>query len=255
MTTFAVRVRGNPVTFDSPFTDAEALEKLKNVPGRFASDLLNRRHLSGPQMAWVHKLVVDAGKPTVAVDADFSGVIALFDKANAHLKYPKIALDVDGVEVKLQRCGERSSHPGCVNVTDGGGYGNSRWYGRIERDGSLTSGRALTDEVRALLINLAKDPAHIAAEYGKRTGNCCFCCRALTDERSVSVGYGPVCAQSYGLPWGETKFTPVEPAAPVFAPASPEPVVAAAATVAPPALVDADRARMKELFHRAVAAA
>jgi len=27
--------------------------------------------------------------------------------------------------------------------------------------------------------------------------------RGLDDERSVSVGYGPVCAGHYGLPWGE----------------------------------------------------
>jgi hypothetical protein len=25
---------------------------------------------------------------------------------------------------------------------------------------------------------------------------------ALTDERSTEVGYGPVCAKHYGLPWG-----------------------------------------------------
>jgi len=35
----------------------------------------------------------------------------------------------------------------------------------------------------------------------------------LTDPRSVSMGYGPVCAENYGLPWGETQVTPPDIAA------------------------------------------
>jgi hypothetical protein len=27
--------------------------------------------------------------------------------------------------------------------------------------------------------------------------------RALSDDRSTAVGYGPICADHYGLPWGE----------------------------------------------------
>jgi hypothetical protein len=56
------------------------------------------------------------------------------------------------------------------------------------------------------LVNLAgmgtKLTAEQAAEYGKLTGHCIACCRALTDDRSVTVGYGPVCANRYGWPWG-----------------------------------------------------
>ena len=54
------------------------------------------------------------------------------------------------------------------------------------------------------LIALANDPAKAASDYGHLTGTCCFCNRGLTDERSVSVGYGPICAQHFGLPWGDT---------------------------------------------------
>jgi Family of unknown function (DUF6011) len=44
--------------------------------------------------------------------------------------------------------------------------------------------------------------AEEAAAFGKDTGHCCACARTLTDDRSVSVGYGPVCAAKYGWPWG-----------------------------------------------------
>lgn len=43
----------------------------------------------------------------------------------------------------------------------------------------------------------------VAAEYGQRTGRCMFCRRKLTDGRSVTMGYGPVCAEKNHLPWGE----------------------------------------------------
>ena len=46
----------------------------------------------------------------------------------------------------------------------------------------------------------------IAAKYGVESGNCLFCSRELTDERSNpalgGAGYGPVCAKKYSLPWG-----------------------------------------------------
>jgi hypothetical protein len=54
-----------------------------------------------------------------------------------------------------------------------------------------------------LLDALAADPERVAAAYGKHTGQCCFCGSALSDGRSVAVGYGPICAKHYGMAWGE----------------------------------------------------
>lgn len=45
--------------------------------------------------------------------------------------------------------------------------------------------------------------AEQAAAFGHLTGRCVFCTTALSDERSVSVGYGPTCADRHGLPWGD----------------------------------------------------
>lgn len=46
--------------------------------------------------------------------------------------------------------------------------------------------------------------AEDAAAFGKLYGICIFCSRDLTDERSIAMGYGPVCAENHNLPWGET---------------------------------------------------
>lgn len=44
--------------------------------------------------------------------------------------------------------------------------------------------------------------AEEAARLGHLTGRCVFCSRKLTDDRSTEVGYGPICADREGLPWG-----------------------------------------------------
>lgn len=129
---------------------------------------------------------------------------ALFDRAREHLRFPKVRLTTDaGREVVLSVAGERSRRPGTLNVADDLPYGEPgrRWYGRIERDGTWGGASAPCD-VLAIVAAFAAEPAKVAAEYGRMTGSCCFCGRRLTDERSTEVGYGPVCAGHYGLPWG-----------------------------------------------------
>jgi hypothetical protein len=45
----------------------------------------------------------------------------------------------------------------------------------------------------------------LAKAHANDHESCMFCMRSLTDEedgRSVEVGYGPICANKYGLPWG-----------------------------------------------------
>lgn len=175
--------------------------------GEFPQSLLaqfeSRGYLSGKQWYWVEKLA----KPREAVQLpSFAGVIALLARAGAHLKYPKINLQfANGERLRLHVAGERSRHAGSVQLTDGSGFGG-RYYGRINADGAAI----LSDrfpESKAELVNLlgalAERPAEVAAQYGHITGSCCFCHKELSDERSLAVGYGPICAGHYGLPWGE----------------------------------------------------
>ena len=64
--------------------------------------------------------------------------------------------------------------------------------------------RAEAEALRGIL----EAPLQRAVAAGHETGNCCFCGRELTDERSVSAGYGPICAGHYGLPWGGATLPP-----------------------------------------------
>jgi hypothetical protein len=136
---------------------------------------------------------------------DMRGVNKLFDKAIANgLKHPKIRLQTpSGQPVALGRAGDKSKFKGQIMVTDGERFGFNKYFGRVTETGVWVVGRVDQPEVRTLLEKLSTNPAETAAQYGKLTGNCCFCLRPLfgEDGRSVAVGYGPVCADKFGLPW------------------------------------------------------
>ena len=132
------------------------------------------------------------------------GVFALFEQAIAHrLQYPKIRLQTRELKpVVLARAGERSKYTGQIMVTDGQPFGQNQYFGRIDKDGIFHATDSASVPVFELLERLSTRPVDTASEYGRLTGNCCFCQLALKDARSTAVGYGPVCADHFGLPWG-----------------------------------------------------
>lgn len=84
-------------------------------------------------------------------------------------------------------------------VSEGGTFVDRR---RVATLNPASSAARVDESHRLAIESLAADPAQFAAAFGKSTGSCSFCGRGLTDERSVEVGYGPVCADHNGLPWG-----------------------------------------------------
>ena len=223
-------------TVETPFTDGEALAFLENVAATssFAKDLWDKRaKLSKDQMIWVHILVVEADEkkkkaaaaaaaPKAAPNApsannvgDLSKIVAMFTTAKASkLKYPKIRLNVAGQEIRISMAGPKSKYQGAIQITRNlksatSSFGlnavNNEWLGRIMPNGDFVEGFVYMKGLVDLLRLFAANPLVIAQEYGKMTGNCCFCLKKLgegDDKRSVEVGYGPTCAKNYGLVWG-----------------------------------------------------
>jgi len=196
----------------------EGYTKLPKGDQAFAYSLLEqwerKATLSDKQWLWVGKLadavemaeVPDFTKEMIPV-GEFGGVIALFDKAKKYLKHPSIVLQTPGGQkLMLKMAGNGSKAPGTISITDGGAYGDSKWFGRVTKDGEWEIGKVTEDlknDLTTILAQLAKAPAETAAAYGKLTGRCCFCLGQLTDKRSTAVGYGKVCAQRWHLPWGQ----------------------------------------------------
>lgn len=197
----------------------EVLPLLSGGDARFAADLLAAAsrygRLTPNQAPWVTKLIARATPvshdlpglapaATVHQLGNFQPVIALFGRAAQYLKYPKVRLLCNGTPIILSVAGERSKAPGTINITGEGAFPNRAWYGRIDpANGQWEPARAAEGDfgsaLKTVLTELATDPARVAAMYGKLTGNCCFCQRELTDARSVTAGYGPVCADHYCL--------------------------------------------------------
>ncbi len=113
------------------------------------------------------------------------------------LKFPKCRfLAPGGGELMLSIAGDKSRVPGSLQVKVDG-----LWMGRIETDGTVYGANLVhRPEILATLSAIAADPAKAAKEYGALVGRCSFCDLTLTDEGSVEVGYGPVCAKKWGLP-------------------------------------------------------
>lgn len=184
---------------DLPSKDLSFAENLITAAERYGS-------LSSKQAYWVDQLTKRAlpqERPVYAAKVDADGLLAFLNRASdAGLKHPKVKLqDADGNPVRVHVAGERSRTPGAVQITDGGPFGANKYFGRIYQ-GEFVKGRDCNDAVVATINALVEDPEGVASQYGKLTGECCFCSRALGDERSTEVGYGPTCAKKYGLKWG-----------------------------------------------------
>ena len=156
--------------------------------------------LTVKQAAWVEALIERAAAPKPeAVQVEMAGVQQLFAAARQKLRYPKIRLRADdGTPVVLALAGARSKYAGQVTLTDGGPFGDNRWFGRVD-GAKFYASRSATPAVIGLLTGLSADPTNVISGYGRLTGACALCGRDLTDQDSVDRGVGPVCAKNFGL--------------------------------------------------------
>ena len=189
----------------------QVFSKLSERDRNFAQDLVGnfRRwgRLSDKQMQWVDTLTqraaTPAAAPVAAVTVDVQRIQELFDHAGKKLRRVKVRLQcAEGNAVVFARAGQNSKYVGQVLLTDGRPFGENKFYGRIDVDGKFYPTRHAGQSVVALVTEFAADPEAVAGKYGRLTGGCCFCALPLKDQRSLDVGYGPICADRFGLNWG-----------------------------------------------------
>jgi hypothetical protein len=136
-----------------------------------------------------------------AVDLNLTPVIELFNLAAKSLKHPRIRLNYGGVDYVLALAGADSANPGTVNVQTKGTFDSRIWFGRITKFGMFQPGKtqAKNTAVIEMLKAIAADPFHVAQIHGQKYNHCMFCGLELTDARSVAAGFGPICAEKWGL--------------------------------------------------------
>ena len=121
----------------------------------------------------------------------YAEIFELFTRAATHLRYPAINLtSKDGHKIRVYRATK-----GYIAIKVDGEYVGKL----VSADAQiiLYSAKELLPEIDALLSN----PISESALQGKEYGRCCFCNRELDNEGSIFHGYGPICAEKWGLPW------------------------------------------------------
>ena len=115
------------------------------------------------------------------------------------LKRPTLRLNsaMGEVVLSLTRGGVQ---PGSVAIKIAGNF-----IGCVRPSGECSSllGNANYADLRKHLLNIATDKGSLisaALDYAKLTNHCSFCGLALTNDFSVVYGYGPICAENWGLP-------------------------------------------------------
>lgn len=226
--TFDIQTRDRRITFTSLYPDnaaaAASLEGRTSL-STFESSILKgalRGDLSPKQTAWLHFIAsnVNAVKQPVArKPLDLAPVVQLMATALAAGKrFPRIRLAAkDGTPVVITAGRCDGVQIGDLKVTDGGRYPTNRFFGRVSNDGKFWPTGKLTAEqlfpVVEVLDALAADPVKVTGQHGVATGQCCYCGTALSTAESRSVGYGPICASKFGLPWGDTSVADAADAA------------------------------------------
>lgn len=96
-----------------------------------------------------------------------------------------------------------------VSKTDGKTY--RVIHATIDENGTFHASRfgdaTLLPKIREELTAFDENPHKASSVRGHATGRCCYCGRRLDNAESVRVGYGPICAERYMLPWGEEHAT------------------------------------------------
>lgn len=142
--------------------------------------------------------------PVVKIDG--SKLIAAFDKAAEKLQNPRIVYNCGdpnyGVDKIVLRRGTGKYH-GCISISNGEKYPIGILLGTISRVGAFTFATFCLSRpyLQQFLKQLIENYVDMLAINGKKSGHCCFCGLTLTNPESVARGYGPICAENYGLPW------------------------------------------------------
>ena len=123
-------------------------------------------------------------------------IFTLFNRAAETLRYPAINLrrkNGDKLRIYL-------ATKGYIAIKLNGEY-----IGKLPAadkniilyDSPLFNHNELMNELEAFM----EQPISEGALQGREYGRCCFCNRELDNEGSIFHGYGPICAEKWGLPW------------------------------------------------------
>jgi hypothetical protein len=137
-------------------------------------------------------------------------IFDLFAKAMLTLKQPKLVYIWDNEEkdekVKVVLSLSSKYPASRINI-----YTGQVWLGRIVKDNvkrvmscQWNDKETIDPELKNTIRALVAEPIGMCSLVGQQYAHCCFCGSELNNKNSVTVGYGPICAEKWGLPWAGT---------------------------------------------------
>jgi hypothetical protein len=190
-------------TFTNARTNEVVTTTLSNA--EITAEFANVAHEKSWLWFWLVKSIQEA-QACGRYDVEFFGDLLLF-AIGMGLKRPMIRLHNNGRRYKLylSQRGTLCIKTGALIPNTHDPIGDEEYLGCIWQGKFLASkDRTPLPVDREFLDNLTADPVKFMADRSKDMCRCCYCGRALEDQRSKAVGYGPDCAEHWGLPWGET---------------------------------------------------
>ena len=155
------------------------------------------KHPDSKTCEYIKKNTPAASPAIPSIDLSMKPVCDVMQQVG--LKKPTLRLKGVDSEVVLSLT-RQGVAPGSVAVKVGGVF-----MGCIRPSGECTSllKSPARESLRKYLLETVTDKNSLiqaAIEYAKLTNNCSFCGLGLTNDYSVVVGYGPICAENWGLP-------------------------------------------------------
>ena len=121
------------------------------------------------------------------------------------LKRPMIRLQHEGRRFKiyLSKKGTVCIKSGMVHPETKNPIGDEVYTGCLFGNSFLPNrDRTISESEKGFISRLEADPVEFFAAASKDMSRCCYCGLPLEDPCSKEVGYGKICANHWGLPWG-----------------------------------------------------
>jgi hypothetical protein len=194
---FKVTVKGEPISFSSSLSDAEAHHLLVNVltnsdnssASDFAKSLASKdvETMSKSQIAWVHRLVLHT---PMKMSRTVAFIDALMRSTGSHtLTFDEFCITCKKTDVLR------------IRISDT----NNTYVGKIDpKTGAFWTSSNLTFAIAVDLFcmeSCSGGPAEFVRESGMASKRCCMCGLPLLGENSLKMGYDKICATRYSMPW------------------------------------------------------
>jgi hypothetical protein len=128
-------------------------------------------------------------------------IIELFQKAQQKLYKPKFIFESCDMKIKIH-IAAKAHYPNFPNYLYISKAETGDYLGKFLKTGEMILQPNIPDKLKEDLVIIKNDPIEFGKLYGQKYSFCCFCGTEIVTKESLTAGYGPICAEKWGLPWG-----------------------------------------------------